>query len=734
MFDNSDWHDNDEEILAFQEEYPDVYDFVLKVLDSRCDDAILQAFEDDYGNDCLDYILNIISGQASEKDIQEFREEYGDEFYLPIKKIIQRKKDEKHIADKLREDEDINNEEILAFQEEYPDFYNLVQKVLEGNCNDSIMNAFKDEYGEDCIDYILNIISGEASEKAIQELRDEFGDEICNAVVRMIQNKKRQRINLSESGPVQKKFKKGDFIGTEYEVYDVLGEGGFGIVYLVYSHRSKEVYALKTFRDEYLADIKTKERFWKEAQVWIDLDRHPYIVRAPLVEKISGKLYISMEHIGKDEKGVKAHRDIKPANIMIDQNKTVRITDFGLAGVLSQSACLEQSTVQRESGTDSFIQTVVGTSIGTPEYMSPEQFEDLSACDERSDIYSFGIVLYQMASGGRLPFSTDNPSYRWTALKHFHQETSVPKLNSPLLPIIQRCLEKAQGKRYQTFRELRAVLDPLLRRESGVVVKLPELKELEAWELLCKGLSLLNLGKYQEALACCGRALELDSRYANAWFGKGVSLLNLGKYQEALACYGRALELDPRHVAAWLNKGIALLNLDRVQEAIACYDKALEINSRYAEAWYYKGVSLDSLGKYRDEVVCYDKALEINPKYAKAWYSKGAVISNIGKPQEAVACFDKALEIDPRDDTWYSKGIALVMLGKFQEAVACFDKALEINPRLAKAWIRKGFVEDKLYKTLAAITSYKQFLELASKDDAELIAYARKRLEELEGE
>ena len=165
-------------------------------------------------------------------------------------------------------------------------------------------------------------------------------------------------------------LKKGDFIGQEYEVYDVLGEGGFGIVYLVYSHETKSVYALKTFRDEYLEDLQTRIRFRKEAQVWIDLERHPYLVRAYFVEEISGRLYIAMEYIASVEpdpntleghlshkppdltqslrwaiqfchgmeyaysRGIKAHRDIKPTNIMIGQDKAVKISDFGLAGVV----------------------------------------------------------------------------------------------------------------------------------------------------------------------------------------------------------------------------------------------------------------------------------------------------------------------------------------------------------------------------------------------------------------
>jgi serine/threonine protein kinase len=539
-------------------------------------------------------------------------------------------------------------------------------------------------------------------------------------------------------------YKKGDFIGQKYEVYDILGMGGFGIVYLVYSQETESVYALKTFRDEYLEDTQTRERFKKEAQIWIDLERHPYIVRASFVDEISGRLFIATEYIAPDEqgsnsldnylrhlppdflqslrwaiqfccgmqyaysKGIKAHRDIKPANIMITRDKILKISDFGLAGVIGTSKATSGIKLDiRQDKVGLSCQTIEGTGFGTPTHMPPEQFTNAAECDERSDIYSFGIVLYQMATGGRLPFlatlpkdNSDEESMRfWREMYTLHSKALGPKIKSPLFPIIFRCLEKDPINRYFTFKELRKDLESLLKKQTGEIVKLPELKELEVWELS----------------------------------NKGVSLSNLQKPQEAIACYDRALEINPRCAEAWYNKGNALMDLEKPQEAIACYDKAIEINPGRVETWYNKGNALGKLGKPQEEIACYDRALEINPRYADAWCNKGVALENLGKPQEAITCYDKTLEINPiYAMVWTNKGNALGKLGKPQEEIACYDRALEINPRYAIAWGGKGAEEDTLNRTQEAIISYKHFLRLASERHATLIAHARRRLEELE--
>lgn len=531
----------------------------------------------------------------------------------------------------------------------------------------------------------------------------------------------------SSVSPRKVPFKKGDFIGQKYEVFDVLGEGGFGIVYLVYSHETKDFFALKTFKDEFLEDIKIRERFRKEAQVWIDLERYPYLVRAYFVDEISGRLYIAMEYIAFDEpgmntlegylrrrppdlaqslkwaiqfchgmeyaysKGIKAHRDIKPSNIMIDQNKTVKITDFGLAGIFQTDTISEQGVSVGKAGSDSSMRTVMGTSIGTPEYMSPEQFTDFSACDESSDIYSFGIVLYQMASGGKLPFNTDNPTYRWTALKYFHQEAHIPELKSPLFTVIQRCLEKEPRKRYQSFREFRLDIEVILKRQTGEIVKMPKNEEMASWEWNIKGVSLDRIGKTIEALECFENALKIDGQYANAWGNKGIAFTKLNELSKAIYCFDRVLEIDKDHLMSLSNKAIALEYSGRFSEAIDYYLKAIRLSPHHHIAWINLSACQFSSGNYHEALISADKALEICPDYASAWNNKGLILYNIDRDQEAFLCFNKAIQLDPFSiAAWENIGMMMCDKGLFDKAAAVYDHILATKPDYEKAWIKKG--------------------------------------------
>lgn len=346
-------------------------------------------------------------------------------------------------------------------------------------------------------------------------------------------------------------YNKGHFIDPNHEICDVLGIGGFGVVYLVYSHETNSVYAFKTLRDEHLDNEETRERFHREANVWVDLECHPYIVRAYYVKEIASRLYIAMEYIAPDSEGLnslaghlkrrppdlaqslrwaiqfchameyayamglRCHRDIKPDNILISCDHTLKITDFGIAGILGASAeGLGIGLIAQNSRVGSPSLTMQGSGFGTPTHMPPEQFNDPAACDERSDIYSFGVVLYQMRTGGKCPFPPPLPrddskgevrSF-WTAMRILHTDTPVPNLNSRLFPVIERCLQKEPRNRYRSFQELRSELEPMLQHLTEEVIAPPDLKNREAWEWNDKGLSLRTLKRYDEAIRCYEKA------------------------------------------------------------------------------------------------------------------------------------------------------------------------------------------------------------------------------------
>jgi serine/threonine protein kinase len=273
-------------------------------------------------------------------------------------------------------------------------------------------------------------------------------------------------------------FSRGDVFAGRYEILEDLGQGGMGKVYKVFDHKIKKIVALKLIRPEISAKEKAIERFRDELKFARKISPRNVCRMYNLGEEGSFH-YITMEYVeGEDLKcfirmagqltptkslsiatqvceglgeahrlGV-VHRDLKPQNIMIDKQGNARIMDFGIA-------CLHEA----EGVTGS------GVMIGTPEYMSPEQAE-LKEIDKRSDIYSLGVILYEMLSGS-VPFEGATPLS--VAMKHKAEKPrDIRELRSQISPdaaaLISRCLEKDPEKRYQTTEELIADLN---RIEKG---------------------------------------------------------------------------------------------------------------------------------------------------------------------------------------------------------------------------------------------------------------------------
>ena len=269
----------------------------------------------------------------------------------------------------------------------------------------------------------------------------------------------------------------GIFLQDRYEILERIGSGGMSDVYRARCHKLNRLVAIKVLKEEFSQDASFVEKFKMEAQAAARLS-HPNIVNVydvvdegdlhyivmELVEGITLKSYIAKkgmlgtrEAIGialQMAQGIEAahengivHRDIKPQNIIISMDGKVKVTDFGIARAASS-------------------QTMSATAVGSVHYISPEQARG-GYCDTRSDIYSFGVTLYEMMTG-KVPFEGDNTVT--VALAHLEEPMERPSAVNPSVPvslekIILKCTQKKPEYRYGSMGEViedlrRALIEP----------------------------------------------------------------------------------------------------------------------------------------------------------------------------------------------------------------------------------------------------------------------------------
>ncbi len=356
---------------------------------------------------------------------------------------------------------------------------------------------------------------------------------------------------------------KGQTLAEYFTIFSEALEGGMGQVFFCQDKRDKIFYALKTVP---AGDSKYEEILKQEALFSLALEKHPHLVYTRTVTQENGRYCIVMEFIGPQPKsieenvqgstlarlmsqrrlsqaeclrwaiefcrgmeylnrqGMKAHKDIKPSNLFITPQGHLKIGDFGLAGLDKKG--------------------------GTLGYRPPELSTPGTPLTPQSDIYSFGLVLYQMLNGGASltdQTATGSNSTYDTLLQA-----------SPCSAILQKCLHKDPAQRYADFTALKKALE--LAYLPNRLEELP-IPAMQAEDYFYKGLGLQALKDNEKALCNYNKALEINPNYAAAYYNCGIVKSDLKYTEGALQDYNKVLELNPNYVAAYNNRGMLKDNL-----------------------------------------------------------------------------------------------------------------------------------------------------------------------------
>ena len=520
----------------------------------------------------------------------------------------------------------------------------------------------------------------------------------------------------------------GETFGGRYQVLEELGRGGMGKVYKVFDKEIREKVALKLLNPDIAADEKIIERFRNELKLARQVS-HRYVCRMFDLNKEGGAYYITMEYISGEElksmirmmgpmssgkalligkqvcKGLAeahrrgiAHLDLKPQNIMIDKEGSVRIMDFGIARSLKDK-----------------IKPKAGVLIGTPEYMSPEQVQGKEV-DHRSDIYSLGIILYEMLTG-EVPFEGDTPLS--VAQKQKSMAPPDPRNINAQIPeeisrMILRCLEKDRGKRYQDAEEVLTEIrniqkgvpttDKILPTEKPSTEKIFE----KRWENSIAVLPFADLSpqKDQEYF-CDGMAEELISTLAKIdqlkvasrtsafqFKGKDLDIREIGNKLQVQA----VLEGSVRKAGDRLRITVQLINVEDGFELWSeKYDRDLKdifaIQDEISLA-IVDNLKVKLLEKEKEAIVKrYTDDTEAYKLYLKGRYFWNRRYE--GGLQKGIEYFQQAIDTDPLYALAYT-GIAdsyslLAHYGFLPPREACpkakaaAEKALEIDDKIAEA-------------------------------------------------
>ncbi len=519
------------------------------------------------------------------------------------------------------------------------------------------------------------------------------------------------------------RLSRGTVFADRYEIIEELGTGGMGRVYRAEDTKVREQIALKLIRPEVAADKETIDRFRNELKTARRV-RHKNVTGMYDFGEDQGTHYIAMEYVpGEDLKSLIrrvgelpvaksmaiagqiceglseahglgiVHRDLKPSNVMIDKDGNARIMDFGIARSIEAKGTTDTDLV-----------------IGTPEYMSPEQAEG-SDVDRRSDIYSLGIILYEMLTG-RLPFEAETAM--GFLLKHRTEKPRNPTelnafISESLSRIILKCLEKERGERWADARELlaalRSVEEPKTTamktpadRTSIAVLPFKNMSADPEQNYFCEGLAeeLINVLTQVEGLRVVARTSAFSFQ------GKEIDIREIGRklnvenvLEGSVRKAGKKLRITAQLISVADGYHLWSERFDReMTDVFAIQDEIAQAVAARMKTGL-EGEKTEGLAKrYTDNVEAYHL-------YLKGVYWRRML--TVDRVSKSIEYFNRAIEKDPGYALAYA-GLAYVYQilhfyspspskDLYPRALEAARKALDLDDSLAEAHEAMGVIK-----------------------------------------